>query len=88
MVVASSSRRLFRAARYYYYPGWQEPGTGLECMINEAAWNSLPENLQVIVKTACQAAVIDTLSDFTYNNGIQFFRSGSGSLPGNRQSLD
>lgn len=61
---------LFRAAKYYYYPGWQEPGTGLECMINESAWNSLPQDLQMIVKVACQAAVMDTLSDFTYNNGI------------------
>jgi len=61
---------LFRAAKYYYYPGWQEPGTGLECMINQQAWDSLPEDLQAIVKTACQAAVMDTLSDFTYNNGI------------------
>ena len=61
---------LFRAAKYYYYPGWQEPGTGLECMINQEAWNSLPDDLQAIVKTACQAAVMDTLSDFTYNNGI------------------
>ncbi len=61
---------LFRAARYYYYPGWQEPGTGLECMINQQAWDALPDDLQAIVKTACQAAVMDTLSDFTYNNGI------------------
>jgi len=61
---------LFRAAKYYYYPGWQEPGTGLECMINQEAWDSLPDDLQAIVKTACQAAVMDTLSDFTYNNGI------------------
>ena len=61
---------LFRAARYYYYPGWQEPGTGLECMINQEDWDSLPDDLQAIVKTACQAAVMDTLSDFTYNNGI------------------
>jgi len=61
---------LFRAAKYYYYPGWHEPGTGLECMINQAAWNTLPDDLQAIVKVACQAAVMDTLSDFTYNNGI------------------
>ncbi len=61
---------LFRAAKYYYYPGWHEPGTGLECMINQQAWDSLPGDLQAIVKTACQAAVMDTLSDFTYNNGI------------------
>jgi len=61
---------LFRAAKYYYYPGWHETGTGLECMINQEAWNSLPADLQGIVRVACQAAVMDTLSDFTYNNGI------------------
>ncbi|MDX2480315.1 MAG: TRAP transporter substrate-binding protein [Desulfuromusa sp.] len=61
---------LFRAARYYYYPGWQEPGSGLECMINQSAWDSLSPDLQAIVKVACQAAVMDSLSDFTYNNGV------------------
>ncbi|GMR14725.1 MAG: TRAP transporter substrate-binding protein DctP [Gammaproteobacteria bacterium] len=61
---------LFRAAKYYYYPGWHEPGTGLELMINAEAWNTLPADLQAIVKIASQAAVTDTLSDFTYNNGI------------------
>ena len=61
---------LFRAAKYYYYPGWHEPGSGLECMINQEAWNTLPADLQAIVKVACQAAVMDTLSDFTYNNGV------------------
>lgn len=61
---------LFRAAKYYYYPGWQEPGSGLECMINRSAWDSLPEDLQSIVKVACQAAVMECLSDFTYNNGL------------------
>ena len=61
---------LFRAAKYYYYPGWHETGTGLECMINQQAWDSLPADLQAIVRVACQAAVTDTLSDFTYNNGV------------------
>ncbi len=61
---------LFRTAKYYYYPGWQEPGSGLECMINQAAWETLPADLQSIVKVACQAAVMDSLSDFTYNNGV------------------
>ena len=61
---------LFRAAKYYYYPGWHEPGSGLECTINQEAWNSLPADLQAIVRVACQAAVLDCLSEFTYNNGI------------------
>ena len=61
---------LFRAAKYYYYPGWHETGSGLECMINKDAWDSLPTDLQAIVRIACQAAVMDSLSDFTYNNGV------------------
>ncbi len=65
---------LFRAARYYYYPGWHETGTGLECLINLDAWNSLPEDLQAIVRIACQATVVDMLSDFTYNNGMALQR--------------
>ncbi len=61
---------LFRAAKYYYYPGWHEPGTALECLVNQQAYESLPEDLQEIVRVACQAAVLDMWSDITYNNGI------------------
>jgi TRAP-type mannitol/chloroaromatic compound transport system substrate-binding protein len=61
---------LFRAAKYYYYPGWHEPGSGLECMVNKEAWDSLPADLQAIVRVSCQATVMDSLSEFTYNNGI------------------
>jgi TRAP-type mannitol/chloroaromatic compound transport system substrate-binding protein len=61
---------LFRAANYYYYPGWHEPGSGLECMINKEAWDSLPADLQAIVRVSCQATVMDSLSEFTYNNGV------------------
>ncbi len=40
---------LHKAARYYYYPGWQEPGPGLEIIINRQAWDALPADLQEIV---------------------------------------
>ena len=61
---------LFRAAKYYYYPGWQETGSGLECMINQEKWNALPADLQAIVRVACQAVTVEMLSEFTYNNGV------------------
>jgi TRAP-type mannitol/chloroaromatic compound transport system substrate-binding protein len=46
---------LYRAAKYYYYPGWHEPGTTLELIINGTAWKSLPEDLQKIVEIAATA---------------------------------
>lgn len=61
---------LHKAARYYYYPGWQEPGPLLECIVNKGAWESLPEDLQEIVATSCQAANLDIQAEFTYGNAM------------------
>ncbi|MEM7612326.1 MAG: TRAP transporter substrate-binding protein [Pseudomonadota bacterium] len=57
-----------RVAKYYYYPGWHEPGPMLEATINAAAWAELPEDLQAIVRTCCQAANCDMLAEYTYRN--------------------
>ena len=61
---------LHKAARYYYYPGWHEPGPSLQCTINKEAWNTLPEDLQEIVKMACQAANLDIQSEYVYGNAM------------------
>ncbi|MFT4580543.1 MAG: TRAP-type mannitol/chloroaromatic compound transport system substrate-binding protein [Gammaproteobacteria bacterium] len=47
---------LDRAAKYYYYPGWHEPSTQLELIVNKTAWESLPQHLQTIIDTAATAA--------------------------------
>ena len=59
---------LHQVAKYYYYPGWQEAGPTLEVLINQNAWQSLPEDLQVIVKTAALAANTDMLAEYTARN--------------------
>ena len=59
---------LYKVAKYYYYPGWHEPGTTLECFINKKAFNELPKDLQQIVLIACKAANLDMLSEFTARN--------------------
>jgi len=61
---------LFRAAKYYYYPGWHEPGSALETVVNAEAWATLPEDLQAIVATACKAASLDMYAHFEARNGI------------------
>ena len=59
---------LHQVARYYYYPGWQEAGPTLEVLINKESWDSLPEDLQVIVETAALAANMDMLAEYTARN--------------------
>ena len=56
------------AAKYYYYPGWHEPGATLETIINKDAWDSLPRDLQKIVEVACRAINQDVLDEFTARN--------------------
>lgn len=59
---------LHQAAKYYYWPGWHEPGTALEGMVNIKALAGLPADLQAIVTHACQAANEDMLNEFTARN--------------------
>ena len=39
-------------AKYYYYPGWHEPGTVLELIFNLEKFEALPPDLQAILRTA------------------------------------
>ena len=59
---------LHKAAKYYYYPGWHEPGTTLEAIINEKAFNALDKDLQSIVKNACKIVNQDMVMEFTAKN--------------------
>ncbi len=55
-------------ARYYYYPGWHEPGSILEFIINRESLEALPKDLQAIVKHAARAANQDMLDEYTARN--------------------
>jgi TRAP-type mannitol/chloroaromatic compound transport system substrate-binding protein len=59
---------LHTAAKYYYYPGWHEPGPTLEAFVNKDAWEALPPDLQAMVESATQAINDDMLSEFTARN--------------------
>ncbi len=57
-----------RAAKYYYAPGWQEPSATMEALINQEAFEALPDDLQAIVDGAIKMAALDMLSEFTARN--------------------
>jgi TRAP-type mannitol/chloroaromatic compound transport system substrate-binding protein len=64
---------LYRAAKHYYYPGWHEPGTVLELIVNQKAWDALPADLQKIVEVAAKALNTDMYAEFEAKN-IQALR--------------
>ena len=61
---------LHKAAQYYYYPGFQEPGPTEQCVINLEAWRSLPQDLQEIVRLACQATNSDMQAEYNWGNAM------------------
>lgn len=59
---------LHKAAKYYYYPGWHEPGSMMEFTVNKQAFETLPKDLQAIVKVATRAVNQDMLDEYTARN--------------------
>jgi TRAP-type mannitol/chloroaromatic compound transport system substrate-binding protein len=59
---------LYKAAKYYYYPGFHEPGACMEAIVNKEAYEALPKDLQAIVRHACQAVNLDMLSEYMARN--------------------
>jgi TRAP-type mannitol/chloroaromatic compound transport system substrate-binding protein len=59
---------LHKAAKYYYHSGWHEPGTTLEFIVNQEAYNALPTDLQKIVAVATRAVNQDMLDEYTARN--------------------
>ena len=59
-------------AGYDYDPGWQEPGPTLELVVNKAAFESLPDDLQKIVEIAARYANQDMLDEYTARNNASY----------------
>ena len=54
--------------KYYYYPGWHEPGSILEFTVNKDAYESLPGDLQAIIEAATRAVSQDMFDLYTARN--------------------
>ena len=59
----------YKVAKYYYYPGWHEPGTVLEAFFNKKAYNDLPKEYQQILDLACKECYPWMLAGFDADNG-------------------
>ena len=59
---------LYKVAEHYYYPGWHEPGSMMEFIINKDAFAELPADLQAIVRITAKAINEDMLAEYTTRN--------------------
>ena len=75
---------LNKAAKFYYYPGWWEPGPSFDLLINLQAWNQLPTEYQEVLKTAAVEANLNALAQYDALNSqalAQLISSGTNLQP-------
>src|SRR5215468_2982047 len=61
---------LHKTARYYYYPGWHEPGVTQGFGFNKKAYEALPADLRRTLDHAVAAVQVYGLTDFHAKNAI------------------
>ena len=59
-----------KVAKYYYYPGWHEPGPTLEMLLNKEKFRELPKDLQAIIRTASIRSNNWMLAEFDAKNNL------------------
>jgi TRAP-type mannitol/chloroaromatic compound transport system substrate-binding protein len=55
-------------AEYYYSPGWHEPGTAFEFIVNKSVFDQLPVHLQEMIEWVSSAISSKVLSHFEAKN--------------------
>ena len=71
---------LHKAAQFYYYPGWWEPGPSLEVEINLDEWNTLPAFYQECIKVAAYVANMSMLATYDARNNDALARLVEGGV--------
>jgi TRAP-type mannitol/chloroaromatic compound transport system substrate-binding protein len=61
---------LHKAANYYYYPGFHEPGTGLTVGINKRLWDSLAVSDRRLIDDAAAAEYARGVAEFSAKNAL------------------
>ncbi|MBB1074539.1 TRAP transporter substrate-binding protein [Rhodoferax sp. 4810] len=57
-----------KVAKYYYYPGWWEPGTHLVFYVNKTQWDALPPIYQAVFETAAKETHLLMLATYDVKN--------------------
>ena len=57
-----------KVAKYYYYPGWWEPGPSLSYYVNQAEWAKLPADFQAMFQSAAADSALAMQTRYDQRN--------------------
>ena len=52
----------YQVAKHYYFPGWHQPASALELLINIDKWNALSDSQKAQIETTCTESVVKLLT--------------------------
>jgi TRAP-type mannitol/chloroaromatic compound transport system substrate-binding protein len=59
----------YKITKYYYWPGFHEPGSTLACGMNKGVWDSFSPAEQAMIEACCHAENNRSYSEFNAKNG-------------------
>jgi len=59
----------YQVCKFYYSHGYHEPGPTLALTVNEEAWQSLPDDLKMVVQMCAEAMNTDMTAEYNANSG-------------------
>ncbi|WP_417721358.1 TRAP transporter substrate-binding protein [Salipiger sp.] len=63
MPLVDANLGFYNIAKYNYFPGWHQPATMFELLINKDVWEGLDEKAQNQIKVACMANIADNFAE-------------------------
>jgi len=60
---------LQKITKYNYYPGWHQPATNMELLINKDAWNKMSDSQKRIIEVTCMAGTLDCMAECEFSQG-------------------
>ena len=64
-----SYMKFYEAAKYYYFPGYHEPGSTLACGMNKSWWEGLSDSDQAIIRAAAAHENEMMMAEYNARNG-------------------
>jgi TRAP-type mannitol/chloroaromatic compound transport system substrate-binding protein len=54
---------LYQLAQHYYFPGWHQPSTLVDLLVNLDRWRELSPTRQAQIEAACAATMRDSIAE-------------------------
>jgi TRAP-type mannitol/chloroaromatic compound transport system substrate-binding protein len=77
MPAVDRSLGFYKIAKHYYFPGWHQPSSIMELLVNKSRWDSLAPDQQAYIEMACNAGTLWGLTRGLANQGeaLDYFKT-------------